>query len=109
MELGLDAWMGTADPPCLSVPGTSPSVRQLLAPKCCCLLVLPREGESGAHWRMLTVRWVLLALPITQSWLDHGESTKEQSEPPGVALIPSFAWIPPKDPSSGCTHLWLLS
>lgn len=58
------------------------------------LLVLPRKGESGAHWGMLMVRWVLLALPITQAWLQLGKSTKEQSEPLGVALIPSFAWIP---------------
>lgn len=43
---------------------------------------------------MLMVRWVLLALPITQAWLQLGKSTKEQSEPLGVALIPSFAWIP---------------
>lgn len=50
------------------------------------------------------VRWVLLAvllaLPITQSWLDLGKSAKDQPEPPGAAPIPSFAWIPPKDYSS---------
>lgn len=38
------------------------------------------------------VRWVLLALllplPIIQSWLDLRKSTRDQSEPPGIALIP---------------------
>lgn len=89
-----------------------------LAPKGCCLLVLPRKGESGARWRMLMVRWVLLALllalPITQSWLDLGKSAKDQPEPPGTGPIPSFCL----DPSQGLqqclarqahTHLWLLS
>lgn len=43
---------------------------------------------------------LLLALPISQSWFDLGKSTKTQAEPSGVAPIPCFAWIPPKDYSS---------
>lgn len=77
-------------------PACSPAelgVQQLLAPKCCWRFPGKENQELTGGW-MLMVRWVLLALPITQAWLQLGKSTKEQSEPLGVALIPSFAWIP---------------